>query len=63
MGPAMNDEELDTVMYDLACTFHELWGRPNAARYLEDWRAGRVVFEVSRDGITVVVLTEPAGQN
>jgi hypothetical protein len=62
-NPGLSETQLDTVMYDLACSFEQLWRRPNAARYLEQWQAGKLVFEVTRDGITVVVLTEPAGQN
>jgi hypothetical protein len=51
---------LDTLMYDLACTFHELWKRPNAAVILEDWRAGRAEFVVRPAGI-IVTYSRPAG--
>ena len=60
MAVAVNDDEVtllddmvNVVMAAMADAFTELWDRPQAQRFLEDWLDERAVFVVRRSAIEV----------
>jgi hypothetical protein len=46
---------IEAVTIAMAGAFDQLWLRPNAAELAEGFLAGRLVFVVARDGVTLNV--------